>query len=73
MRKSESFSFFSAFFERGLKKVWEYGITIKTKEEKEVAQKQGKGQWVVKVMAAVLAVLMVLGVGGTLLYYLIAM
>lgn len=38
-----------------------------------MAQRQGKGQWMVKIMAAVLAVLMLLGVGGTLLYYLIAM
>lgn len=38
-----------------------------------MAQKQGKGQWGVKIMAAVLAILMVFGIGGTLLFYLVAM
>lgn len=38
-----------------------------------MAHKGDKSQIFVKIMAAILAVLMVLGVGGTLLYYLLAM
>ena len=38
-----------------------------------MAKKRDKSQIFVKIMAGFLAALMVLGVGGTLIYYLIAM
>lgn len=38
-----------------------------------MAQKRSKSQFFVKIMAFVLAALMVFGMGGTLLYYLISM
>lgn len=38
-----------------------------------MAQKRNKGEIVVKIIAAILAGLMILGVGGTLIYYLVSM
>ena len=64
-------------WDRVLKKTNNYVITIishGTKEEWKMAKrKMEAGKIFVKIMASLLAVLMVLGIAATLIYYVVAM